>query len=704
VSFLAELRRRNVFRMAGLYLVGAWLIVQVAGTVLPMFGAPDWVARSVVVLLVIGFVPAVVFSWLYELTPQGLKRDGEVAPGESIAPLTARRMDRLLVIGMVAVVGVVVADRLWPRQDTPTQPGAEAAIATNGVAPALPSTPAATTANAPAAARLVAVLPFRNRSVREEDAYITEGIHDDLLTQLSRIAAFKVISRTSMMRYRDTDKSVPEIAAELGAAVLLEGAVQRSGDQVRITVQLIDGQSDVHLWAQSYDRALSTENLFAIQADIAKAIADAMRVVLSPSESRALAAGSTANLQAYEAFLRGKLAARTGGMSAERLRAVIADFDRAIALDPAYADAWSMKARAHLMDHWYVLGMGPGGQLGAAQQSLAQAQTLAPEAIETLLAEAYYHYWGHLDYARAEAVLQRVLARVPDNAEAWILRGYVARRDGRFDDAIAAMQRVLEIDPVNIDGLANLFETHTNLGQATQAAAAWSRARALGAEARDLRVYFAEAQGDAEGAWAEIDGPNPNLYSLPFRAALLTRDPERIALALSAEWWPEDRRSQPDFPEVYPLAQAEGLLVTGQVEQARSVLVAIQSRLREMPNPYPAGWRHNNAYLPCELPGLLGDLEGVLAAEHDYRETAPRDAWAVRDIHLALAIAFARAGDPERAVHYLETIAAAFGPASYLRFSIQPGLDAIREHPRYLALKAAYESWAGSQPATSRSS
>lgn len=148
---------------------------------------------------------------------------------------------------------------------------------------------------------MIAVLPFRNRSVREEDAYFTEGIHDDLLTQLSRIAAFKVISRTSMMRYADTKLSVPEIARELGAAVLLEGAVQRSGGQVRITVQLIDGVSDVHLWAQTYDRELNTENLFAIQADIAKAIADAMKVALSPAEAGALAAGSTRNLQAYEA-------------------------------------------------------------------------------------------------------------------------------------------------------------------------------------------------------------------------------------------------------------------------------------------------------------------------------------------------------------------------------------------------------------------
>jgi len=377
---------------------------------------------------------------------------------------------------------------------------------------------------------------------------------------------------------------------------------------------------------------------------------------------------------------------------------VIGDFERAIELDPGYADAWAMKARAHLIGHWFVLGAGSKSQRDAAQQSLAQAQRLAPEAIETLLAEAYYHYWGHLDYARADGVLRRVLERVPDHVEAWILNGYIARRDGRFDDAIAALQRALGIDPVNDDALIGLGETYGMLGHAAQAADAFAKARDLGADILDFRMFFHEAMGDAEGAWAVIDGPYPKLDVLPLEAALLTRDPARIALALSPALWPEDRRNPTDFPEAYALARAEGLLVTGQHEQARQLLAEIQARMQARPDPYPAGWSHNNAYLPCDLPGMLGDLDGVRAAERDYLDNAPRDAWAARDLQFSLAIAFARAGDPERALHYLEAIAAAFGPASYLRFSIQPGLDAMRAHPRYLALKTAYEVWAAKNP------
>ncbi len=701
MHFVAELKRRNVIRMAGLYLVGAWLIVQVAATLLPTFDAPTWVMKVLVALLATGFVSALVFSWLYELTPEGLKRDGEVDHAQSIAPQTARRMDRLIVLGLVAVIGVVAADRYWPRDHRPTTIAADsnvpAAAADIDKMPTAASAASATAAaKAAGAGQLIAVLPFRNRSVREEDAYFTEGIHDDLLTQLSRIAAFKVISRTSMMRYQDSDKSVPEIARELGAAVLLEGAVQRSGDQVRITVQLIDGASDVHLWAQTYDRELNTENLFAIQADIAKAIADSMKVALSPAEAGALAAGSTRNLQAYEAFLRGKLGSGPGFITAEMLGASIAAYDRAIELDPAFADAWARKARAQLAGYWYGVGLDSRVQRDAARASLEQAQKLAPESIETLLAQAYFHYWGQLDYAGADGVLQRVLERVPDDVEAWLLRGFVARRDGRFDDAITAFQRTVELDPVKLEGYSALVETHANLGHAAQAAEALAKASALGSEDYEAAVNVHEARGDAEAAWSAVEGPAPNSAALPFRAAMLSRDPARVALSLSPTLWPLDRRNPSDFPEIYVMAQAESLLLT-EPEPARRLLEQIQARMQARPYPYPGGWRHNSYYFPSDLPGMLGDLDGVRAAERSYLAT-PRDAWAARDIQLSLAIAFARSGDPERAMHYLENIAATFGPASYLRFSIHPGLDAVREHPRYLALKAAYEAFAANNP------
>jgi TolB-like protein len=677
MSFLAELKRRNVFRMAGLYLVGAWLVVQVAETLLPAFDVPGWVLRAIILLLAIGFVPALVFSWIYELTPEGLKREAEVDPSQSVAPRSAQRMDRLIFAGLIVLIVLVAADRYWPGNTAPTGVDSSAPTASGGTA----------SAGQAQGKGLVAVLPFRNRSERQQDAFFAEGIHDDLLTQLSKVASLRVISRTSMLRYQDSDKSIPEIARETGAAVVLEGAVQRSGNQVRINMQLIDGASDEHLWAETYDRELTADNLFAIQADIARAVTGALKVVLTPAEEAALVAGSTRNVEAYQAFLQGKLL--TQKSVADALDLVLEYFDRAIALDPQFADAWAYKARAQMAGYWY--GLGEAGLREAAAVSLAEAQHLAPEGTETWMAEAYYAYWVQMDYPRAEAHLARVLERSPEHAEAWMARSFVLRRDGRFKEAMAAMRRVLEIDPVYGPALSSLGQTLTQFGGFDEAEAVLGQASRVGHEVRRLRMELGLYRGDPEAAWAAVDGPREVTPGYALIAGLATRDPQRIALALSPALWPEEWHGPLGYPEAHALAQAEALLVTGRADEARAASRAIEARLQPLDAPYPGGWRHNGHYFPCDLPGLLGDLDGVLAAERDYVENSPRDVYASIDARLALAVALARAGDAERALNHLEAIRDLLGPHTYLRYSIHPGLDSIREHPRYLSLKAAYE-------------
>jgi TolB-like protein len=268
-SFLTELKRRNVIRMAGLYLVGAWLVVQVAGTVLPMFGAPPWMPRSLVLLLAIGLVPALVFAWVFELTPEGIKRDAEVPPEQSIGSQTARRMEHMTVAILMLAVVYFCVDKfvLAPKRQA-------ASLAAAGRASEAASVPAPKAAHA----KSIAVLPFENLSEDKANGYFADGIQDQILTGLAKIGDLKVISRTSTQKYASRPENLSQIARELGVEHILEGSVQRAGNQVRINVQLIEAATDSHLWAETYDRPL--DDIFAVESEVAKKIAESLAAKL----------------------------------------------------------------------------------------------------------------------------------------------------------------------------------------------------------------------------------------------------------------------------------------------------------------------------------------------------------------------------------------------------------------------------------------
>src|SRR5438477_1015224 len=326
-NFFNELKRRNVVRMAGLYLVGAWLLTQVASTVLPMFGAPDWLPRSIVSLLAIGFIPALIFSWVFELTPEGLKRDEDVPPEESIAPQTARRMNRMIIVVLLLALGYFAFDKfvLTARRETAQL---RSTVATNG---------SAATANS----KSIAVLPFENLSEDRANAYFAEGIQEEILTRLAKIADLKVISRTSTQQYKSKPGNLSEIAKQLGGANILEGSVQKAADQVRVNVQLINAQTDSHLWADTYDRKLT--DIFGVESDIAKAIAESLQAKLTGREEQALAVKPTNNPEAYDTYLRGlafevrSLYSSGTGPSLE----AAGFYWRAVQLDPNFALAWA---------------------------------------------------------------------------------------------------------------------------------------------------------------------------------------------------------------------------------------------------------------------------------------------------------------------------------------------------------------------------
>ncbi len=260
MALIAELKRRNVFRVGVAYAIVAWLLIEITATTFPILKLPDWSVTLVTVLVLIGFPLALIVAWAFELTPEGLKRETAVDRTESITHVTGRKLD-FAIIGLLVITVVYFAVDKFVLQAEPKQ--------VEVVAEEIPA------AEAIEREKSIAVLPLANRSANEEDVFFVDGMHDDILTQISKIRALKVISRTSVMEYRDTTKNLKTIGQELGAATVLEGGVQRAGDRVRINVQLIDAATDEHLWADTYDRKLTAANIFTIQTEIATAIADA---------------------------------------------------------------------------------------------------------------------------------------------------------------------------------------------------------------------------------------------------------------------------------------------------------------------------------------------------------------------------------------------------------------------------------------------
>jgi TolB-like protein len=332
VSLFQELKRRNVFRVGIAYGVAAWVLLQLTDVLGEILELPEWGGKLILLLLVVGFIPALILAWAFELTPEGVKRESEVDRSQSVAPRTGRKLNGVILVLMTIGISYLLIDKFYISRHVFPPSAAIEATQENAQPETEPVAKPAVDSQS------IAVLPFENRSRLEEDAFFVEGIHDDLLTNLARIGSLKVISRTSVNKYKETEKTIPEIAGELGVATVMEGAVQRSGNTVRINVQLIDANNDQHLWAEIFDRELTADNLFAIQSEISEKIASALQATLSPEEQERLNERPTQNLAAYDAYLRGRqLMARRNSQDLDQ---AAHEFERAVELDPEFALAW----------------------------------------------------------------------------------------------------------------------------------------------------------------------------------------------------------------------------------------------------------------------------------------------------------------------------------------------------------------------------
>ena len=361
--------------------------------------------------------------------------------------------------------------------------------------------PAADLEQVPRTQRSVAVLPFRNRSAVAEDVYFVDGIHDDILTQLSKLSSLdKVISRTSMEQYRDSTKGIREIGAELGVVTVLEGSVQRAGDRVRITVQLINAVHDKHLWSETYDRELTTSNIFAIQSDIALSISKALYTTLSQEDEQALNSIPTRNLQAYELYQQARQIRRTQGLgSQEDIPRLLQE---AITLDPAFVLAYVALARAY-SDRYFTLERDPA-HLELARKAVDKAFALSPGMPEVRIALADYYYKGSLDYARALDQLNFAIPLARSNSEAYAIRAFILRRRGDIEAAIPDLVRAIELDPGNFSPRYVLADTYAILGRYEKAIDLYNQSMELAPDNFGLRILKAYAQLSLDVSSAEF--------------------------------------------------------------------------------------------------------------------------------------------------------------------------------------------------------
>jgi TolB-like protein/Tfp pilus assembly protein PilF len=447
-NFFAELKRRNVYKVAVAYAIVGWLSIQIATQVFPFLEIPNWVVRLVIVAVAIGFPIALVIAWAFELTPEGLKRTEDVdASGERVPKKHA--WVYIVVIGAVILVGLFFVGRYSARRTaTPRQEASPA------------PTEAATVSPIPQ--KSIAVLPFENLSDDKGAAYFAEGIQDEILTKLASIADLKVISRTSTAKYKSKPEDLKTVSQQLGVANVVEGSVQKAADKVRVNVQLIDARADSHLWANTYDRDM--KDVFAIQTEVAQEIADSLKAKLSPAEANAVARAPTKDTQAYDLFLKGEFEhhVANGNLRPESFDQAEVWYKAAIARDPNFALAIAQLAICRLRRHWLTDPLSEA-DLAEAGAMARQAVMLAPDLAEAHIALGLFHYYGHRDYEPALTEFQRAIELQPNNALAIGFVAFVHRRQGKWGLALDELKRSIDLNPRDSYMMSGIAETNVFL-------------------------------------------------------------------------------------------------------------------------------------------------------------------------------------------------------------------------------------------------
>jgi len=650
-SFFAELKRRKVHRVAIAYAIAAWLLIQIATQVFPFFEIPNWAVRLVVLLLVLGFPIALTLSWIFDLTPQGIRRTEE--SDRSLAALP---------VGPVAIRNI-------PEKS-------------------------------------IAVLPFENLSDDKENEYFAAGVHNDILSNLAKVADLKVISRTSVQQFKSGTRNLREIGLALGVAHILEGTARRAGNRVRVNAQLIDARSDAQLWGETFDREIT--DLFALQSELAQRISQELRANLSAREKTNLQTHPTRDILAYELFLRARELFHWAGSGysydkgADALRLI----DEAIKRDPQFALAYGLASRLHSELFWFGYDKS-ASRLEKAKAAADAALELQPDLGEAHLAKAFYYYYGFRQYDVAQKHVTDAIRAIPNDADVLNTAGAIARRHGRWNEAASTLEQARDRDPRNLSVLWSLFESYLALHEYTKADGTVNDALSVSPSA-DFFVLARSAialfrDGDTAPLRSALRklprsfDPGGATSTIALRLSLMERDVEeadRVLAACRHEKLDDnglsgvagalDGYTVPKSWYAGLIAQARGNESSARAafEQAKR---AVRDDLVQSPNDA------KTLAMLALIHAAVGEKNEALGAATRARELLPiaKDSFDGPILATTLAAVSAKLGEKDSAIRQLESLVGVPNGPTPGTLRVEPEWDSLRDDPRFKKLAEA---------------
>ena len=659
-AFWQELKRRKVMRVAGVYAIVSWIIIQVSATVFPQFEIPMWATRLVTLLLVIGFPIAVIIAWAFELSPDGIRKtpdaNSDTAQSAGDSKIQKKRNRVAYAFGAIVpafIVGVVLTIAIV-KFTSKDNTGIEMD-------------------------KSIAVLPFTNMSADDEHAYFADGVHETIITDLSNLRELRVVSRTSVLPFRQSNKSVKLIGQELGVAHLLEGSMQRSGNRFRLSAQLVDCSTDQNLWSQNFDGEL--DDIFAVQSELAKDIAAALKAVLSPQEELDLDRPATASIAAYELYLK----ARTTGI---RVRLPI--LEQAVELDPQFTDAWLFMANT--IGFNMINGIEGSPELERkAKHAIEMAVKLEPDNPDVLVELGYYYYQCHLDYSRARFYVEKVAERLPLHSDAQLLLGAINRREGRWTESFPHWERAALLDPNSDQPFRNASDSFEYLREWEKAASIHKRwvSQRLPAIVtyREIRNDFF-ANGPQAASIGQIEKEELNRYY--FTLLYITGNLDSFEdEGIIDSWKNEDFRGyftgQPIYLHLWQ--QAIVLKLSGETEMAEEILKEI---FREVENRRKSFYGDFRGQIVLGFAYALSDEPEKAQAAIDSAiamRTVSQDAFQGSRTAAERAIVMAWIGKKDEAVRELTRLSKI--PNYYTNYyQLKHSLDfyPLRDHPGFQEL------------------